>query len=389
MTNDDMLSQEEINALLNVANTEDTETEDNQNTSENYKVNKLTTLEIDTLGEIGNISLGNSATTLSTLLGQKVEITTPSVSVVRKTGITEEFPYEHVSLQVNYIDGFDGENLFLMKATDAAIISDIMLGGEGLNPNHELSEIELSAVQEAMNQMMGASATSMSTVFSKRVDISPPVVDYKEIDKLEEVEEALEGDEFVKVSFHLKVGHLIDSEIMQLIPLQFAKTMVEQLLNPPEEISATLEQQETPKKSTNVEAKAPEPQTQKTTQPNHEAEVQHIGDHINEQSTVQPAAFSNFDKTELPQNNQRNLDMLLDIPLQVTVELGRTKKRIQDILDLSPGSVIELDKLAGEPVDVLVNQKLIAKGEVVVIDESFGVRVTDIISQESRLRNLN
>src|SRR5699024_433546 len=196
-----------------------------------------------------------------TLLGQKVEITTPSVSVVRKTGITEEFPYEHVSLQVNYIDGFDGENLFLMKATDAAIISDIMLGGEGLNPNHELSEIELSAVQEAMNQMMGASATSMSTVFSKRVDISPPVVDYKE------VEEALEGDEFVKVSFHLKVGHLIDSEIMQLIPLQFAKTMVEQLLNPPEEISATLEQQETPKKSTNVEAKAPEPQIQKTTQP--------------------------------------------------------------------------------------------------------------------------
>src|SRR5699024_8154128 len=171
-----------------------------------------------------------------------------------------------------------GENLFLMKATDAAIISDMMLGGEGLNPNHELTEIELSAVQEAMNHMMGASATSMSTVFSNRVDISPPVVDYKSIDKLEAEAEALEGDSFVKVSFQLKVGHLIDAEIMQLIPLQFAKTMVEQLLNPPEEISATLEQQETPKKSTNVEAKAPEPQIQKTTQPNHEAEVQHIGD---------------------------------------------------------------------------------------------------------------
>src|SRR5699024_42059 len=213
---------------------------------------------------------------------------------------------------------------------------------EGLNPNHELSVIELSAVQEAMSQMMGASGTSMSTVISKRVDISPPVVDYKEIDRLAEVEEALAGHEYGKVSSHLKVDDVIDSEIVQLILLQFAKTMVEQLLNPPEEISATLDQQETPKKSTNVEAKAPEPQTQKTTQPNHEAEVQHIGDHINEQSTVQPAAFSNFDKTELPQNNQRNLDMLLDIPLQVTVELGRTKKRIQDILDLSPGSVIEL-----------------------------------------------
>src|SRR5699024_7052004 len=136
---------------------------------------------------------------------------------------------------------------------------DIMLGGEGLNPNHELSEIELSAVQEAKNQMMGASATRMSTVFSKRVDISPPVVDYKEIDKLEEVEEALEGDEFVKVSFHLKVGHLVDSEIMQLIPLQLAKTMVEQLLNPPEEISATLEKQETHKRSNNAKTTAPEP----------------------------------------------------------------------------------------------------------------------------------
>src|SRR5690625_3669377 len=214
MMDDGMLSQDEIDALLNV--TDDNDDHEEKNEQQEDAINAyLSVLEKDTLGEIGNISLGNSATTLSTLLGQKVEITTPSVSVVRKTGITEEFPYEHVSLQVNYIDGFDGENLFLMKATDAAIISDIMLGGEGLNPNHELSEIELSAVQEAMNQMMGASATSMSTVFSKRVDISPPVVDYKEIDKLEEVEEALEGDEFVKVSFHLKVGHLIDSEIMQ------------------------------------------------------------------------------------------------------------------------------------------------------------------------------
>src|SRR5699024_1057710 len=172
-------------------------------------------------------------------------------------------------------------------------------------------------------------------------------------------------------------------------PLQFAKTMVEQLLNPPEEISATLEQQETHKRSNNVKTKAPEPQTQKTTQPDHEAEVQHIGDHINAQSTVQPAAFSNFDKTEIPQNNQRNLDMLLDIPLQVTVELGRTKKRIKDILDLSPGSVIELDKLAGVAVDLIVNQKLIEKGELVVNHESFVVRVTDNISQASRLRNLN
>src|SRR5699024_2039967 len=133
---------------------------------------------------------------------------------------------------VDYMEGFNGENIFLMKAKDAAIISDIMLGGSGLQPNETLSEIELSAVQEAMNQMMGASATSMSTVFNKRVDISPPQVDYKDIDKLEEVVTGSGEDVFVRVSFHLKIGDLIDSKIFQLIPLAFAKDLVDQLLHP-------------------------------------------------------------------------------------------------------------------------------------------------------------
>src|SRR5699024_3600836 len=136
----------------------------------------LTSLEKDTIGEIGNISLGSTATALSTLLGMKVEITTPTVSIVRKTGLTEEFPYEHVSLQVKYVEGFDGENIFLMKASDAAIISDIMLGGSGEEVNEELSDIALSAVQEAMNQMMTAAPTSISTISSKRDDIFRHVV---------------------------------------------------------------------------------------------------------------------------------------------------------------------------------------------------------------------
>src|SRR5699024_3410213 len=100
-------------------------------------------------------------------------------------------------------------------------------------------------------------------------------------------------------------------------------------------------------------------------------------------------SFSEFKQTNISQQNQRNLDMLLDIPLRVTVELGRTKQKVENILDLSPGSIVELDKLAGEPVDVLVNDKLIAKGEVVVIDENFGVRVTDIVSQRDRIMKLN
>src|SRR5690625_2368090 len=179
MTDDNQLPQND--------NSEQVNNDEQQSSADLY----LSDLEKDALGEIGNISLGSSATTLSTLLNQKVEITTPSVSVVRKTGLKEEFPFEHVKLQVNYMEGFTGENIFLMKAEDAAVISDIMLGGDGTNPKEELTDIELSAVQEAMNQMMGSSATSMSTVFNKRVDISPPSVDYENIDKLEEVTEKI------------------------------------------------------------------------------------------------------------------------------------------------------------------------------------------------------
>ncbi|MEI3604606.1 flagellar motor switch phosphatase FliY [Pseudogracilibacillus sp. SE30717A] len=386
MMDDGMLSQDEIDALLNI--TDDIEEEEaDQTHSDAY----LTPLEKDTLGEIGNISLGSSATTLSTLLNQKVEITTPSVSIVKKTGITEVFPYEHISLQVDYSDGFDGENIFLIKAQDAAIISDIMLGGDGLTPKEELTEIELSAVQEAMNQMMGASATSMSTVFNKRVDISPPLVEYEDIDKLEEVHGKIDGDVFVRVSFQLKIGELIDSNIMQLIPLDFAKVLVNQLLEPEEveEVAATIapEQiQEQKQVKPEVQANAnPERQPAQTDH----ATSQHIGSQVSHDSTIQSASFSEFETVDLSQHNQRNLDMLLDIPLKVTVELGRTKQTVEDILDLSPGSVLELDKLAGEPVDVLVNNKLIAKGEVVVIDENFGVRVTDIVSQRDRLMKLN
>lgn len=388
MTNNGSLSQEEINALLNDVQSDSASESDKKNQEENTEL-YLTSIEKDTIGEIGNISLGSSATALSTLLGMKVEITTPTVSIVRKTGLTEEFPYEHVSLQVNYVEGFDGENIFLMKASDAAIISDIMLGGSGEEVNEELSDIALSAVQEAMNQMMGSSATSMSTVFSKRVDISPPVVEYEDIDKLEEVYEKIDEEVFVKVSFQLKVGDLIDSNIMQLIPLNFAKELVNNLLEPePESIAE--EQSESVLEEAEVDnIPAQQQATEQSKDEQDSDEPQQIGVKAQKNAPVQTASFSEFQPVDLSTKNQRNLDMLLDVPLQVTVELGRTRQNVSEILELASGSIIELDKLAGEPVDVLVNNKLIAKGEVVVIEENFGVRVTDIVSKADRLKNLN
>lgn len=396
MMSDGMLSQDEIDALLNVgAEDEPESTINNMLNSSEY----LSTIEIDALGEIGNISFGSSATTLSTLLNQKVEITTPKVSIIHRNQIEEDFQFEHVSVQVNYVEGFSGKNVLVIKASDAAVISDIMLGGTGEGPFGELNEIHLSAVQEAMNQMMGAAATSMSTVFDKRVDISPPSITESnftvEADNMQE-------DVFVKVSFQLKVGHLIDSNIMQLMPVHFAKQLVEDLMNQDQESHSevavsleasnhsTLVQEETNSFATTTMNNqmngngnvGMQPMMQKTS-------PQFIGNNvIQTNANIQQAEFSSFEQQETVVSQPRNLDMLLDIPLKVTVELGRTRRTVKDILDLTAGSIIELDKLAGEPVDIFVNEKLIAQGEVVVIDENFGVRVTDIISQTDRLMKL-
>jgi len=387
---DGMLSQDEIDALLNVSIDE----EDEENSSKNNSPH-LSDIEVDTLGEIGNISIGSSATTLSTLLNQKVEITTPEVSIITHEELNEDYTFDQVNIQVNYMEGFSGQNIFVMKSSDAAIISDIMLGGDGTSPEEELNEIHLSAVQEAMNQMMGAAATSMSTVFDKRVDISPPSIELKKSDEDIETDELTVEQSIVKVSFQLKISTLIDSYIMQLMPINFAKELVNQLLNGSDEEAATteeavIENMSNQTKSIHIHSHENRVEEDESSQAFYsKKEPQFIGDPINKKDVhVEQADFSNFKPNTLNQNEQRNLDMLLDIPLKVTVELGRTNRTIKDILELSAGSIVELDKLAGEPVDILVNQKLIAKGEVVVIDENFGVRLTDIISQSDRLMQL-
>jgi flagellar motor switch protein FliN len=399
MMSDDMLSQDEIDALLR-GSAEPEEQDDSEMNIEEY----ISSMEQDALGEIGNISFGSSATALSTLLNQKVEITTPRVSIVNKNSLEEEFPHPYVAIEVKYTEGFSGANLLVIKQSDASIIADLMLGGDGLNPSGELGEIQLSAVQEAMNQMMGSAATSMSTVFSKKVDISPPSVDLMYIPQGEGQENIPDQDLLVKVSFSLKIGHLIDSNIMQLLPLRFAKSLVDELMNggsvPPEEDAVEQERDHMVDVSSPNSQVQEEPShefvgTAQSTAPAHsghqQASPQHYGGQSysgQQQVNVQPATFSSFETSGLGQQETKNLDMLLDIPLQVTVELGRTNRSVKDILEMSSGSIIELDKLAGEPVDILVNSRLIAKGEVVVIDENFGVRITDIVSPSDRLNKL-
>src|SRR5690625_17183 len=388
MTNDkDMLSQDEIDALLAIG--DETEEDDEEVETEDIKVSDyLTTIEADTLGEIGNISIGSSATTLSTLLNHKVKITTPTISIIKKPELNKSFSYEHVHVQVNYIEGFTGQNIFVIQTEDASVMSDIMLGGDGTNPDEELNDIHLSAVQEVMNQMMGSAATSMSTIFNKRVNISPPTIELRDAQE-EEFAEEIDEEVFVKVSFQLQVGDLIDSSIMQLIPFPFAYDLVEELLQSSQTKEEDLQAEENKQSSTSIDATGKKERFMEQEQQTVEAKKpQQIGHSAQGQETVQEATFSEFEHVDLNPSEQRNLDILLDVPLKITVELGRIKRPIKDILDLTAGSIIELDKLAGEPVDVFANDKLIAKGEVVVIDENFGVRITDIMSQSARIKSL-
>ncbi|AWB44305.1 flagellar motor switch phosphatase FliY [Paenibacillus sp. CAA11] len=411
MTSKDYLSQEEIDALLKQAG--------GQETSEPSVDDYLTALEQDALGEIGNITFGSAATALSTLLSKKVDITTPKVSIITRSQFETEFPKPHVTVHVTYVDGFEGINSLVIKTRDAQVIADLMLGGEGNPADEELNEIHISAVQEAMNQMMGSSATSMSTIFNRFVNISPPGIDILNMESGDGVASLPPDETLIKISFRLTIGDLIDSTIMQLLPVHFAKEMVNNLIggSAPENNQAEAQTAAATAAAEPVQQQQPQAQQQAPQQPPMQApqqpqampqqpyyeqpmmpqqpyyeqpmhQPQHYGAMPGRNVNVQPVQFSNLQSPAFDHIDENNLNLLMDIPLKVTVELGRTQKQIKDILELSQGSIIELDKLAGEPVDILVNNKLIAKGEVVVIDENFGVRVTDIVSQWDRIQKL-
>ena len=393
---DDLISQEEIDALLN-GGMASADTAADGDSAPSPVMGELTDIQKDALGEIGNISMGSAATTLSVLLGHKVSITTPTVSIDTVTQIRNHYPMPYLIVEVGYTKGIEGSNLLAIQAQDSCIIADLMMGGDGTAPETELDEIRMSAVGEAMNQMMGAVATSLSTMFSQKIDISPPKVNLIDLAGADRVTEIVgQDDPVVRISFRMEVEGLIDSEIMQILPLNISKEMVESLLNGAAEVEEPAPAVPAPQPAPMAAAPAPAqpayapPAAAPMAPPPAAAYAQpYVPNQARVASNipVQPAQFTPL-STEPVAVNDANIGLILDVPLQVTVELGRTKKRIRDILELSTGSIVELDKLAGEPVDILVNGKLLAKGEVVVIDENFGVRITDIVSPLERTKNL-
>lgn len=424
---DGFLSQEEIDSLLNGdgSNSDSGQPpETNEGNDKSSSDEILTDIEKDLLGEIGNISMGSASTALSTIISQQVNITTPVVSITTLQELKDNFEVPNVALDVKYISGIAGENLLVMKVTDAAVIANLMMGGDGKVTTQTLSEIELSAVSEAMNQMIGSAATSMATMLLREVNISPPTSKIWD-NNTEPLTDTIKNDEnVVEVAFKLTIGDLVDSKIMQILPMETARKMIGIMMGGGEAPKEEAAKEEPPKVNEPVNSVEPEspqmapnsseqmqyqqapPQYQQAPPQYQQAppqyqqmppqyqqmppQYQQMPPQYQQQPPVEvnKASFQSFG-TSKPVDMPKNIDLILDVPLEISVVLGRAKKNIKDILSLGTGSLIELDKLAEEPVEILVNGKKVAYGEVVVVDENFGVRITSIVSNEEKIKSLD
>lgn len=344
------LSQQEIDALLRMAlNPQAEET--------------LTHEEMDALGEIGNISMGTAATTLSVLINRRVTITTPKVSTTTLEELRKAYPLPCVAVEIRYIEGLQGSNVLILKDKDAKIITDLLMGGAGTAEEGPMNEMHISAVGEVMNQMIGSASTSLASIFQHPINISPPNPMLMDLATGQASAALFQDKPLIQVAFDLEIEGLLRSQMMQIMPFSFGKDIVEKLF-----LTGT----SAPDPETPILTAAPQAPPKPAQTPKVE---------------VKPAEFQDFTAEDVRlKQTPDNMDLIMDVPLTVTVELGKTRRPIRDILKIGTGSIIELDRLAGEPVDILVNGKYIATGEVVVIDENFGVRINDIISPAKRVQ---
>lgn len=452
---------------------------------------KMTPMEMDAIGEILNISLGSSATAASTMLNARVDITTPVVQVKNK----DEFEFSNlepaVGVEITYVEGLSGSNVMLLKRTDVKTIVEMMMGMEMSDEEFELNEMNISAICEVMNQMMGASSTALAELLSRTVNISTPIsFEIKTTQQF--IDKYFIGDDpMVVIHFNLKIAERMESEFINVMPIELAKELVagffpEGTLDQEEEeeepaaaegavseagsdavldqaaieeliASANTQEAAEPAEPASNEvldqaaienliaqtaaadapaepaeaqsaapdaapaapapapapapaAPAPEAHMQQTmasadvTGANammmqqmlemmrqqmeiQQQELQQIKNMQKaaaapKQIKVNPVPQPNLDTDGTEGDPDANLDLIMGVPLEVSVEIGRTKKLVRDILDLNKGSLVVLNKLAGEQVDIFVNGQCIAKGDVVVVEDNFGVRITEILQEE-------
>lgn len=444
--------------------------------------NKLSAMEIDAIGEILNISLGASATAVSMMLDARVDITTPRVSVQSR----EEFEFTNIEpavcVEIAYVEGLEGKNIMLLKRKDVKAIVEMLMGMEVPDEEFVLDEMNISAICEVMNQMMGASATALSELLATTVNISTPSPHEVQSPEEFKAEFFAEEAEMVVIHFDLKIEDKMESEFLNLMPIKLAKKLVggfiadmggdpaaaaeaetpqpepaapapaeavsqpEPAAAPQPEVqiqpeAAVSPQQEAPAATAAPQPEAPGSQMQAVSQPEMQPQaaapeapapqmqpapqvqmtaapqiavpaqavamdqgvvnnmmqmmdmmrqsmemqqqmIQQQMEQISESGPrrlkVHSAPKPNL-KSDTPADPDENIDLIMDVPMEVSVEIGRTQKYVKDILDLNKGSLVVLDKLAGDQVDLYVNGQCIAKGDVVVVDDNFGIRITEIL----------
>lgn len=362
---DGVMTQAELDALLSAHSAA-------QPTHDPLDINAyLTSLQQDALAEVSNISMGSAATALSTLVNGKVRITVPTLYMSTPSAITESYPEPCIVVKIGYSQGLEGDNLLVIREHDALVIGNLMMGEDGRNLPSELDELYLSAVTEAMNMMMGSASTAMSELFRRAIDISPPETTRRDLARDTLIDGGLPAEEVVvTIAFRMEIEDLVDSTLLQIIPIDFAQDMVNSLMPPTSENKVDEQVQIVAKTSESV---APTTWEDLRKEP--------VRAETPFQTPTPPGASPGvaYDLGNI------NIDLIRDIPVQVRAVLGRTKMTIDNILRLGPGHIMELESLHGEPIELFANDRLIAHGEVVVVGEQFGVRITEIATPQDRI----
>lgn len=354
----------------------------------------LSSIEIDAIGEIINISLGASATAVATMLDRRVDITTPAVKVVT----FDEFEFKRlepaIAVEITYTHGLSGNNVMIIKKADVKTIVGLLMGSEIADEDFEMNELYVSAICEVMNQMMGASATAMSEFIGESVNITTPTS--FEIENSQQFKEKYFQPEmsFVSIEFSLSIEGSIKCEFVNLMAIPLVKMLVSRMIPPelttdmniaetapaPQPVAPAATPAPTPQPVAPAAAPAPAPTPQPAAAPQPQMVAAVASQPVqNKVVDVQPVPSTFVPReldAEIPHDN---LKLLMDVPLEISVEIGRTKKLVKEIIDFTQGTLIVLDKLAGDQVEIYANERCIARGDVVVVNDNFGVRITEII----------
>ena len=402
--------------------------------------NILTDLQLDAVGEVMNISMGSSATAVSELLNCKVWITTPKVSIVRVGELNYDRLEPAIAVKIVYVKGLSGSNLMILKQDDVQLILNQLMGMPPvISPDFEFDELNISAVSEVMNQMMGASATALSDFLGTHIDISTPTPYILSDVKIGDLQELDDDTIVAAVNFDLTIDGVIKSEFISVLDVDLAAELANKLLAmsgmapddtaEPEPAPAPaptpapapvpeMPQMPSPDMMMQQQAAMPQmpmpdmmqqqmampqmPQMSQMPQMTPEMMQQQMpygypypnpmmyaqppmqAMPVQPQINYQNAQLAQFDSTDVALGSEQkdNLKLLMGVPLQISVEIGSTTRKIKDILDFAQGTIIELERQAGAPVDVIVNGNLIARGDVVVIDDNFAVRITEIVKSK-------